>query len=150
MENEKTFRRKMTLLSGGWPLDPHVESGFNYKYFPIDSVLRFNLVEDLVLWRQGYSSHLEESILCTLKPENMINIDTMIVGIMGCLFSRNKVILQHFQNFEATFEKSSIISTILGTAARKHGPYLDVVLCTSIMKNWFYPQTIIPITYGYI
>jgi hypothetical protein len=43
----------------------------------------------------------------------MINIDTMIAGILICLFSRNKVILQHFQNFEATFEKSSIISTIL-------------------------------------
>jgi hypothetical protein len=48
----------MTLLSGGWLLDPHVVCGFNYKYFPIDSVLRFNLVEDLVLWREGYSSHL--------------------------------------------------------------------------------------------
>jgi hypothetical protein len=43
----------------------------------------------------------------------MINIDTMIVGILVCLFSKNKVILQHFQNFEDTFEKSSIISTIL-------------------------------------
>jgi hypothetical protein len=55
---EKNLKRKMACLSGGLLLDPHVESGFNYKYFPIDSVLRFNLVEDLVLWRQGYSSHL--------------------------------------------------------------------------------------------
>jgi hypothetical protein len=43
----------------------------------------------------------------------MEKVDTMIVGIMNCLFSKNKVILQHFQNFEDTFEKSSIISTIL-------------------------------------
>jgi hypothetical protein len=48
-----------------------------------------------------------------LKPTLTDNVDTMIVGILGCLFSKNKVILQHFHNFEATFEKSSIISTIL-------------------------------------
>jgi hypothetical protein len=45
-------------LCGGGIVDLHDDCGFNYKYFPIDSVLRFNLVEDLVLWRQGYSSHL--------------------------------------------------------------------------------------------
>jgi hypothetical protein len=54
----------------------------------------------------------------------MINIDTMIVGILICLFSRNKVILQHFQNFEATFEKSSVISTILSNSICNNKPFL--------------------------
>jgi hypothetical protein len=48
-----------------------------------------------------------------LKPEDMINIDTMITGILVCLFSKSFTILEHFRNFEDTFEKSAIISTIL-------------------------------------
>jgi hypothetical protein len=48
-----------------------------------------------------------------LKPEDMNNIDTMVTGIFICLFSRSFAILEHFRNFEDTFEKSAIISTIL-------------------------------------
>jgi hypothetical protein len=66
VNSTKTLKRKLTSLSGGGIVDPHVECGFNYKYFPIDSVLRFNLVEDLVLWRQGYSSHLVNKRLCII------------------------------------------------------------------------------------
>ncbi|XP_046644476.1 uncharacterized protein LOC124329460 [Daphnia pulicaria] len=140
VNSPKTSKRKLMNLCGGGIVDLHVDCGFNYKYFPIDSVLRFNLVEDLVLWRQGYSSHLEESLLKVLKPEDMIHIDTMITSILVCLFSKSFTILEHFRNFEETFEKSAIISTILRTVTRKHGPYLDVISCTALMKNWFYPK----------
>ena len=58
VNSPKASKRKLRSLCGGCLLDPHVECGFKSKYFPIDSVLRFHLVEDLVLWRQGYSSHL--------------------------------------------------------------------------------------------
>ncbi len=68
----------------------------------------------------------------------MINIDTMIVGILVCLFSRNKVILKHFQNFEATFEKSSIISTILSNfILNTTNPFLWYSID---FKNWFVNQ----------
>ncbi|XP_046457507.1 uncharacterized protein LOC124204483 [Daphnia pulex] len=140
INSSKASKRKLMSLSGGCLLDPHVECGFKSKYFPIDSVLRFILVEDLILWRRGYTSHLEENLTKILQPEDMIHIDTMITSILLCLFSKSFVILEHFGNFEETFEKSAIISTILRTVARKHGPYLDVISCTSIMKNWFYPN----------
>jgi hypothetical protein len=42
-----------------------------------------------------------------------MNIDTMISGILVCLFSKSFAILEHFRNFEETFEKSAIISMIL-------------------------------------
>ncbi|EFX78211.1 hypothetical protein DAPPUDRAFT_320733 [Daphnia pulex] len=140
ISSPKSWKRKSVSPSGGCLVDLHVECGFKSKYFPIDSVLRFNLVEDLILWRQGYSSHLEETLTNVLKPQDMIDIDTMITGILVCLFSKSFAILEHFRNFEETFEKSAIISTILRTVARKHGPYLDVISCTSLMKNWFYPN----------
>jgi hypothetical protein len=47
----------------------------------------------------------------------MENVDVMIIAILGCLFSQNATVIhQHFQNFEATFEKSSVISTILSNS----------------------------------
>ena len=58
VDSPTTLARKMTCLSGGWLLNPHIECGLNYKYFPMDSVLKFNLVEDLILWSQGYGYHL--------------------------------------------------------------------------------------------
>ena len=48
-----------------------------------------------------------------MKQEYMNNVDTMIIGILNCLFVKSPDIFQHFRNFEETFEKSSIISTIL-------------------------------------
>jgi hypothetical protein len=66
VNSPKTSKRKLMNLCGGGIVDLHVDCGFNYKYFPIDSVLRFNLVEDLVLWRQGYSSHLVNKRLCII------------------------------------------------------------------------------------
>jgi hypothetical protein len=58
VDSPTTLTRKMTCLSGGLLLDPHDECGLSYKYFPMDSVLKFHLVEDLILWSQGYGSHL--------------------------------------------------------------------------------------------
>nr|CAH0106785.1 unnamed protein product [Daphnia galeata] len=133
-------KRQLLCLSGGCLLDPHVECRLNYKYFPIDSVVKFHLMEDILLWKQGYSSQLEMSLIYSMNQEYMNNVDTMIIGICNCLFVKSPDILQYFRNFEETFEKSSIISMILRTLARKHGPYLDVVTCTSRMKNWFYPN----------
>ena len=51
-------KRKLLCLSGGCLLDPHVECGFNYKYFPINSVVKFQLMEDILLWKKDYSSQL--------------------------------------------------------------------------------------------
>ena len=127
-------KRKLMCLSGGCLLDPHVECGFNYKYFPINSVVKFHLMEDILLWKQGYSSQLvdtqkdkfkrnykfwivdliqEMSLIRAMKQEYMNNVDTMIIGICNCLFVKSPDILQYFRNFEETFEKSSIISMIL-------------------------------------
>nr|CAH0106846.1 unnamed protein product [Daphnia galeata] len=134
----KISRQKLMSLSGGYLLNQHVDCGLNYKYFPVDSIFKFNMVEDLILWEKGYSSHLEESLIKhVLKPEDMITVDKMIIAILICLFARNKDILEYFRDFENTFEKSSVISTILRTVTRKHGPFLNVILCTSVMKNWF-------------
>jgi hypothetical protein len=61
----------------------------------------------------------------------------------------------HFDDFEydMTFKRSAVflflfiwLLTILiwqltGTVARKHGRYLDVISCTLLMKNWFYPKS---------
>jgi hypothetical protein len=52
-----------------------------------------------------------------MKREYMNNADTMIIGILNCLFAKSPEILQHFRNFEETFEKSSIISTIISILA---------------------------------
>ncbi len=73
VNSSKASKRKLMSLSGGCLLDPHVECGFKSKYFPIDSVLRFILVEDLILWRRGYTSHLVKDYIrsCT----NHLNFD---------------------------------------------------------------------------
>ena len=47
----------------------------------------------------------------------MINVDTMITGILVCLFSKSFTILVRFHHFEETFEKSAIVSTILSMMA---------------------------------
>ena len=55
------LKRQLLCLSGGCLLDPHVECRLNYKYFPIDSVVKFHLMEDILLWKQGYSSQLVDT-----------------------------------------------------------------------------------------
>jgi hypothetical protein len=55
----------------------------------------------------------EQSLLAALKPEEVADIEMMIVAIMNCLFVRNQAMVEHFRMFEQTFEKSSIISVIL-------------------------------------
>ncbi|EFX78242.1 hypothetical protein DAPPUDRAFT_320724 [Daphnia pulex] len=133
--------REMMSLSGGRCLDPHMDNGFNFKYFPIDTEYKSLMVEDVILWnRDGFSSRLEQSLLAALKPEEVADIEMMIVAIMNCLFVRNQAMVEHFRMFEQTFEKSSIISVILKTIAKHHGPYLDIFYCTAVMKKWFYPD----------
>lgn len=46
-------------LSGGCCLDPHIDNGFNSKYFPIDTEYKSLMVEDVILWnRERFSSRL--------------------------------------------------------------------------------------------
>ena len=49
-------------LSGGRYLDPHSDSGFHYKYFPMDTEYKYVMVEDLILWNHGgFGSRLVKS-----------------------------------------------------------------------------------------
>jgi hypothetical protein len=40
-------------FSGGRYLDPHFDSGFHYKYFPMDTEYKSIMVEDLILWNHS-------------------------------------------------------------------------------------------------
>ena len=59
-------------LSGGRYLDPHSDSGFHYKYFPMDTEYKYVMVEDLILWNHGgFGSRLvslQQNIQTILTP----------------------------------------------------------------------------------
>ena len=82
-----------------------------------------NWFDDRLGWRHVWEAIFKRKVpkvnwLYTLGSATLfVALNQMITGILLCLFSKSFVILEHFGNFEETFEKSAIISTILSMMA---------------------------------